>query len=42
MSLAIGEFGEDYYNPDFLYEGFARASLIYQDGKWVVNDIYRF
>ena len=42
MSLAIGEFGEDYYNPDFLYEGFARASLIYQDGKWVVNDIYWF
>lgn len=42
MSLAIGEFGEDYYNPDFLYEGFAQASLIYQDGKWVVNDIYWF
>ena len=40
MSLAIGEFGEDYYNPDFLYEGFAYASLIYQDGKWVVNGIY--
>ena len=42
ISLAIGEFGEDYYNPDFLYEGFAQASLIYQDGKWVVNDIYWF
>lgn len=42
MSLAIGEFGEDYYNPDFLYEGFAQASLIYQDGKWVADSLYWF
>lgn len=37
MSLATGVFEKDEYGPDYQREGFGVVSLIYQDGKWVVD-----
>ena len=40
MALSTGEFVENPYNPELVSEITANVSLIYQDGRWVVNDLY--